>query len=201
MNKQLVYDEQIVFLPQDFDGENINPYAIFRAFTNMATKHAEILGVGFADMIAKNLLWVTMRVKYEIVGKILPNTQYKITTFPQAKNMLEFDRDFLLKDMAGKVLIKGTSKWCVIDCQTRRIARMQSIDVPCADIEPVFAEKFLKTELFVPEFVPDFSYKVTSDDIDNNGHMNNSIYARIVFEALRLGVGKKIKSFQLNFLR
>ena len=198
--EQIIYKEKISFDKTDFANENLNPYSIFKAFTQMATKHAQILGVGFDQMIKKNLLWVTMRVKYEVVGKILPQEVYEIITFPQSKNMLEFDRDFLLKDLSGNILLKGTSKWCVIDSKTRRIARTSAIELPCADIKPVFDEKFLKTEIFVPQTAPDFSYKVVSDDIDSNGHMNNSIYARIVFDALRLGKNKEIKTFQLNFL-
>ena len=195
-----MYKEQIEFSQDDFVGGNINSYAIFKAFTHMATKHAELLGVGFADMVAKKLLWVTMRVKYQILGKILPNHTYIIKTFPQAKNLLEFDRDFLLQDGLGNVLIKGTSKWCVIDSSTRRIARMQNVDVPCAEHEPVFADKFLKTAVFVPQTAPDYSYKVVNSDIDYNGHMNNSVYAKIVFDALMLN-DQQIETFQLNFLR
>ena len=198
--EQTIYIEKISFDKTDFVNENLKTYYIFKAFTHMATKHAEILGVGFEQMIKKNLLWVTMRTKYEIVGNIAPCQTYEITTFPQSKNMLEFDRDFLLKDLSGNILLRGTSKWCVIDSKTRRIARTSAIELPCADIKPVFDEKFLKTEAFVPQTAPDFSYQVVSDDIDSNGHMNNSIYARIVFDALRLGKNKEIKTFQLNFL-
>lgn len=201
MSNNFVYTEQIVFNNDSFQQSNINPHALFKVFTHMATKHAELLGVGFNDMLKQNLLWVTMRVKYQIVGQLTPNTTYNISTFPQAKNMLEFDRDFLITDINGNVAVKATSKWCVIDCTTRRLSRLQNIDVPCADMQPVFEGKFLKTETFQPAGAPDFTYQVLPEDIDSNGHMNNSIYARIVFEALRQNKAKQIQTFQLNFLK
>lgn len=198
---QTVFTMPIKFNEQDFVYKNINPYVVFNMFTEIATQHAEVLGVGFNDMIQKHMLWVTMRVKYQVLGDILPNKPYVLKTFPQAKNMLEFDRDFLLLDSSGNIVLKGTSKWCVIDSQTRRILKMINLDLPCADIEPAFNQKFLKTPLFEPQTAPDLSYKVLTSDIDANGHMNNAVYAKIVFNTLRLPKDKKIDTFQLNFLR
>lgn len=200
MDTNYLFQQQIVFTNKDFTNGILNPYAVFKKFTDIATNHAEALGVGYNQMLAQNLFWVVMRVKYQQLADILPNQTYTLQTYPQSKNMLEFDRDFLVLNTNGNAMLIGTSKWCVIDTKTRRLARMQYVDVPCTDLPPVFNQKFLKTETFVPDFLPDYTYQVNASDIDNNGHMNNSIYAKIVFDAL--GLRKtKITTFQLNFLK
>ncbi len=56
----------------------------------------------------------------------------------------------------------------------------------------------MKTETFIPNGKPNFSYKVSEKDIDKNGHMNNTVYAKLAFDALEKGVF--IKQFQINFL-
>ena len=115
--------------------------------------------------------------------------------------MFEFDRDFFVEDENGKILLRGTSKWCVVDATTRRLAKMQQLKLPVAEqMERAFDQKFFKTEAFVPDFAPDYVYGVSAADIDANGHMNNSVYAKIVFDALG-GNKKSIKTFQLNFLK
>ena len=195
------YIEQTTFKESDFCGKNILPHSVFKAFENVATKHSVLLGVGYADIIKNNLLWVAMRIKYQIVDKIMPNQQVFVKTFSQAKNMLEFDRDFIIEDISGKILIKGTSKWCLINSKTRRVEKMHNVQLPVANIKPVFEQKFFKTETFEPTFAPDFSYKVIDEDIDVNGHMNNAVYAQIVYDSLVEAKDAFIEIFQLNFLR
>lgn len=193
------YFIDIIFSEKDFEKGNLLPNVLLDKFQTIASMHAQSLGVGFDDMLAKNLLWITMRIKYEILCQPKPNEKLLLFTYPQAKNNVEFDRDYEIKSQDGKTLIIATSKWCLLDATTRRLARMTNVDVPIAQgKEPLFCEKFLKTETFIPSGKPNFSYRVSEKDIDKNGHMNNTVYAKLAFDALKKDVF--IKQFQINFL-
>ena len=192
---------KFVFTENDFEDINLKPEAVLQQFQNIALEHAKLLGLGFSEMIKKNLLWIVMRIKYEIIRLPKPDELLTIITYPQAKNFLEFDRDFLIKDIHNNIIIKGTSKWCLLDKTTRHLAKMTSIDYPFQlNKQPAFDGKFLKTETIIPNFAPDYSYKVLADDIDQNNHMNNTVYSKLTLSALRLK-NEKITSFQINFLK
>ena len=193
------FEEKISFEIQDFYNHGILPFSILCAFQDASTKHAELLNVGFAKMIEKHLLWVTMRIKFEIVRQPKVNEMLKIVTYPSGKNMLEFDRDYVIYDINDNIIIKGQSKWCLIDSKSRKICKMID-DVKIDNNPPIFSEKFLKTESFEPINLPDLSYQISSNDIDNNGHTNNTIYAKILSPIIN-NISDEIKFFQINFLK
>lgn len=193
--------EKIRFEVDDFDSFGVTTFAVLREFQKVSTKHAEILGLGFHKMIEKKLLWVTMRIKFEIVRQPKENESLEIVTYPSGKNMLEYDRDYLILDENNEIVIKGTSKWCLIDSEKRRVVRLMDDLAPVLlNKIPLFEGRFLKSETFEPEFLPDMSYLISQDDIDNNNHTNNTIYAKIVDKLLK-GENKKISFCQINFLK
>ena len=199
LRSQNKYEVLFCFEKDDFVGYGLKAYSVLSVFQFVATKHAKKLGVGFNDMIKQNLLWVTMRIKYEILNKVEPNQTLKIVTYPSGKNFMEYDRDYVICDEQENVLVKGQSKWCLIDAQTRHIKRM--IDCPVlADTPSVFEGRFLKTEAFEPADCPDLRYGVKHEDIDYNGHVNNTVYAKMIDELLQRQ-SKAVKFFQINFLK
>lgn len=194
-------EKEFCFDSGDFLNGGVLPYSVLKIFQDIAIAHAEALGVGFEAMVSKAMLWVTMRIKYQVLAQPKPMQKLKIVTYPSGKNMLEFDRDFLIFDQQNNLLIKGTSKWCLINKNTRRLAKMDAIDmVILPNNKPVFEEKFLKTDAFIPDVLADKSYQIEPNDIDNNGHTNNTIYAKLA-QSLLCGDGKKIEFFQINFLK
>ena len=161
MEDNLLFKKQIRFNTNDFCAGNILPNVVFKAFETIATEHANLLGVGGEQMLLKNLFWVIMRAKYQIVGNILPNEPIILSTAPQTTNMFEFDRDFFIHDQNGNLLLKGTSKWCVVDAKTRRLAKMTDLCLPVAShIDRAFDQKFLKTQIFETDFSPDYVFAV-----------------------------------------
>ena len=193
------YQSYFCFEEDDFACYGIKPFAMLSVFQHVATNHAIKLNVGFDDMIKQNLLWVTMRIKYELLADILPNQKLKIVTYPSGKNMMEYDRDYIIFDEQNNMLAKGQSKWCLIDANTRHIKRM--IDCPILlNDEPIFENRFFKTEAFEPVNCADLRYGVKQEDIDANGHANNTVYAKIL-ESLLERYNKKICFFQINFLK
>ena len=190
--------ENISFTEKDFEKGNLKFDSVLKKFEHIAVKHAESVGVGFEDMLKQNLLWVALRIKYQILNNPLPDEQLILTTFASGKNILEFDRDFVIESNHG-ILIKGTSKWCLIDKDTRRISKLICLS-PFDNLlqKPTFEEKFLKTETFETEDEqPQFEYIVKQEDIDKNGHMNNTVYAKI----LQSPNEKYINFFQINYMR
>lgn len=191
--------ENFCFEKEDFACYGLRPFAVLKIFQSVATKHANSIGLGFETMAKNDLLWVTMRIKFSVEKQPLPNQKLKILTFPSAKNFYEFDRDFLIFDENENLLVKGTSKWCIIDKNSRHIVKMSSIDVPQNNLRsPTFDTKFLKSETFEPKFCADNSFQVLPQDIDQNGHLNNTIYAKMT-ESL-ISKKNEIKFFQINFL-
>lgn len=200
-NKKLSYSEVVKLSPSQFDfKDNLLPSAILGLFQDIASVHGELIGVGFETMLENGLYWVTIRTKYDVLSQPKPYQQVVVETWPHRKGKVDFDRDYLVKDMLGNTLIKGTSKWCVISTTTRKLVFPTAVEYP-QDFEYVtnvnYEDRFAKTESVQPKEKPDFTHKVLLSEIDHNQHLNNVHYAEYVFNAL--GV-ENLMHMQINYI-
>ncbi len=198
--KTMKYKTKITLFNSYFDfNNNLKLSSILSIFQDVAAHHAEDIGVGYEPMLKKNLLWVLSRVKFDIVKQPQINETVIVETWPHIKGKIDFDRDFLIKNLNQEVLIKGTSKWCVINSQTRMLSRTDEIEYVGKYYNKInYDEKFVKTPTFdTTNLKPKFSHMVSFSDLDHNGHMNNTMYANLIFDAIE---NKNVNHFQINFL-
>ena len=189
-------------LPQnglDSNG-NITPFAVLNLFQDAANIHGEILGVSFEKMLEKNLLWVVTRIRFEVCGNISEGQELLVTTWPLAPSRVGYERDYLITDNNGNILIRGSSNWAVIDADTRHLSPSENFyntDELCS--ERAFDTRSKRIRNFdadkkVCEVVPDQSM------IDCNNHVNNTHYAS--FAQMALGeYDRKISAFQIDYHR
>ncbi len=160
----------------------IRPTAVLDMFQDLAGLHAEDLGVGYLDLKEKNYAWVVLYQRYEMkqIPPYLDTVQ--LVTWPKPKNRLEFEREYLLKDKEGHTLVQGISNWVIIDLNTRGLVRADKINFN-GEYETFtnYPEKCKrKLGLDQAKILDTFTYKVTLEDIDHNGHMNNARYINII---------------------
>ncbi len=193
------YSTKIVLYNSHFDSfDRINMKSILSIFQDVASIHAEEIGVGYQKMLSKNLYWVLCRIKIDILKMPSINQTVIVETWPHEKGKVDLDRDLKVLSEDGETLIIGTSKWCVIDTVNRRLQRTDNINYQCeisSDIN--YSEKLNKISLPNNELIEKSSYKVSFSDLDHNQHMNNTNYANLVMNTIN---NKKISHFEINFL-
>lgn len=189
------------FSSADFDASgNLLPQRVLSCFQDLATAHAEELGVGFDAMLRRNLLWVVTRIRYEICAPIRPDQSLTLETWPLPPNRLGYERCYRLCDAAGKELLRASSVWVILDTATRKMAAPQDL-YPSQDYcsEQTFEQRGKRIKEgeereFALEIIPDQSY------IDHNGHVNNTHYASFGMQALG-ALKAPIKAFQIDYLK
>ncbi|MBQ8451760.1 MAG: hypothetical protein IJ538_03180 [Clostridia bacterium] len=193
------YRAEVVLYNGYFDcNDKLKPSAIFMLFQDIASIHGEEMGVGFEAMVKSGYYWVVTRVKYDVL--IQPQVYEKviIETWPHAPGRVDFDRDFLITNTSGEVLIKGTSKWCIISTETRKLVPISNINYLTEfDSKINYEERFLRTPSVENFGTPVFTHKVTYNEIDHNKHLNNTHYADYVFNAV---CGKLSSHVEISFI-
>ena len=194
-----VYKTQLTLFSSYFDkNDNLTPKSILSIFQDVASIHAEQLNIGYKPMLDKNLFWVISRIKYDVIKMPKPYQQVIIKTWPHQKGKIDFDRDLQILDLNNNVLIKATSKWCVIDVNTRRLMRTDGIEYDGEILEEKnYQDKFSKIDLPLDDFKKCLDYKVMFSDLDHNKHMNNTNYANLILSALD---NKVVNHFEINFV-
>lgn len=208
MAKEVIQSELIKEIPVtsyliDLRG-NLSIPSLFSLFQEVAWEHSSMEGFGFTQLQEQGLFWVLSRVYVEINQIPQWTDKIKLTTWHSGTDGVFALRDFTIHNHEGRKLISATSSWLVVDIETRRPKRPQSINMPFAETHP---NRALNTN---PQKVnqmsgEDFSStEVTSQlsDIDINGHINNTKYLEWVVNSFSsdLYAEHLVKSLQINFL-
>ena len=198
--KIMKYKTKITLYNSYFDVNGcLTAKSILSIFQDVASIHAEEIGVGYEKMVQNNLFWVLSRVKFDILKMPKINQIVEVETWPHIKGRIDFDRDVRILSEDGEVLIIGTSKWCVIDATSRTLQRTDNINYEgeyCLDVN--YEGSFMKIICPKENLIKQFSYNVKFSDLDNNKHMNNTNYANLVLNSI---VNKNISHFEINYLR
>ncbi len=177
---------EITVLPSVCDREmKLSVPDLFAWFMDIATLHAEALGVGADAMFARGLFWLTVKTKVRILRRPRMLETVSCSTRPLVPERVKAIREYRL-EKEGELLAQGKTEWAVIDTGSGRLC-------PMAGIFP--AELELAAEAAYPapfaRIKPDFSgaetlgsYTVRSTDIDLGGHMNNVAYLRALLGTL-----------------
>lgn len=179
----------------------IAPHGILDIFQDIAGKHSESYGMSFDEMMASNMIWVLLRVKYRVIKNIPLYSKVNAITWPKKKGLVDFDRETIITDMEGNTLIEGISKWIVLDVNTRKIIPARHIEycAPCPD-DSIFNDKFDKIKDFNIDGLDKKTCVVQFCDVDHNGHTNNAKYATMALNTLCLSKDEVIKEFEINFI-
>ncbi|MBE7075307.1 MAG: hypothetical protein E7376_04945 [Clostridiales bacterium] len=193
------YSTKITLFSSYFDlNDRLTAKGVLSIFQDVASIHAEEIGVGYLTMLQKNLYWVLSRVKFDILKMPTPYSNVIVETWPQEKGKIDFDRDMRILSEDGEVLVIASSKWCVIDTIARRLQRTDGVNylgevIPDKNYEDKFAK------IMLPDIQPvqKFTHIVRFSDLDHNKHMNNTNYANLVLSAIE---NKVYTHFEINFV-
>jgi len=195
------FDVDYYLRTSDFDmNSRIHPAAVLDLFQEVAGGHATLLGCSFAQMLAKNLLWMVTRVRFSMVKMPEKNSYTKVSTWPLEPNRVIFQREYSVTDEQGNLLIKGSSEWVAVDCKERKLMVAKGIYPENTEYltKKMYEGRLPRLHDFECEgkactVIPSFS------DIDFNGHVNNTKYAIYVMNSIKLGKDEEICDFQIDY--
>jgi acyl-ACP thioesterase len=150
--------------------------ALMNIFQDVADTHAQILGVGMENCLAKGLAWVGSNYHIKIDRMPFWHEKITVTTWPSQEKKLGAVRDFCVTDEKGNILVTASSQWILIDFTRKRpvalrehmpeyqVVNERALNTDFPKIDPITREDIKR------------SFIVRYDDIDINKHVNNAIY-------------------------
>jgi len=179
---------------------NIRPLILMNELQGMGDRHAEMLGVGYKFCQSHGLAWVVTHYLVDIIEMPTELEELTLTTWPACQDALRATRDFEIRGADGRLMVRATSQWVLIDLARRRPMRLDE-NLPrwmvneCRAWERTF-DKF-------PDFVPTNTHvmKCRFDDIDVNQHINNAVYAVWATESVGYAFRNRhrLTRIELNF--
>ncbi|MDE6378127.1 MAG: hypothetical protein K2K72_05225, partial [Duncaniella sp.] len=171
---------------------------------DVATAHANSLGVGYAHMMETNSSWVLSRLNADIAVMPTVNRHYRMITWVHSLNRIFSDRLFRLEDAeTGELCAWIHTTWMAIDMDTRRptdLTRHQAL------AEVVSEREFGGTSgSKLPPMAADrgqgYEYTFKYSDIDVNRHVTTRRYIDLIVDLwpLEMYERNRVKRFEIAF--
>lgn len=166
---------------------------------DIAGKHADILNVGFKDFINKDLIWVVVRNRFDILKSIKDLKEIKLKTYPLKNQFLEYPRDYEFYDNNDNLLIKGRSIWMIYSLkENKAVAPTLSIyEENKEGIYPTRIKRIEKPIINKDEYVKDII--IPFSKLDHNKHMNNTYPLDLYLDIFRPKEKEIIEYFQIEY--
>ncbi len=171
-----IFTKKITIRPEHCRNEGqMKLSALLYESQEVSGKHCEELGFGWDIMDEKGLFWAVLRHKIYIYTMPKAGQTVILETWPMPTTRSAYPRAVRARDASGQILFEVVSLWVIMDRNTRAMVLpgKSGIAVP----------GFLRgDEPAGPGSIAPGSYENTSlwqvskEDLDRNGHVNNSKY-------------------------
>jgi len=177
--------------------------AALNFFQEAAISHAHNLDVGREAMEKANQVWILSRMTVHVERRPKYGETVTVRTWPRGGEKIFAIRDYDIRDCSDIPVITARSCWIIIDLDTRRPLRPQSImdNLPlneglnCGLPTPRGLQEHLSMEKAMER-------RAFYNEVDYNGHVNNVSYIRWIEDAIDpvlLEQAKKM-SLEINYL-
>jgi len=176
---------------------------MFVYFQDMATEHAERLGVGRDILQKDNLIWVLTSSRADIERYPVWNENIFIETWPLQPDKVNFERDFLVYDENNNIIARAVTNWVIIDISSRKLKRSKVIN---AEFPDAGRERSIDCTLgrinANGDMTEAYRKTVGYSDIDMNEHLNNSKYLDYIMDCFSVEDHKNYftKSIEVNYI-
>lgn len=172
------YTEHYFLTAGECDAQSVMPLTLLaQRIIEIATQHANRMGIGYANLKALGIAWVLSRLTTHMDRMPAINEPYSITTWIEGINRLYSDRCFRIDDANGNPLGWARSVWAAIDVHNRAAADLSRLDTRNLICDSTQCP-LPKTRKHPPVEQPavDHPYMFKYMDLDFNGHVNSVRY-------------------------
>ncbi len=172
---------------------------------NIAGAHSAYFHFSFADIMKNDLTWVILNWKLHVISRPSADELVTLKTWGRFANKVYVLRDFKMYDKNGNLCAIASSKWCLMNFSTGRIAR---IPENLSEIYHGFYDNSVfdisdLPRLSEPACDPLFEddYKIRRFDLDINKHVHNLNYLNFAYELLPDDIfdGKELNNVEIAY--
>lgn len=187
----MIYTESVKIPLKDINNDlTVTDRGILELFENVCSHHSDMVGYGVASRGDTGFTWILMDWKVKVIRRPKYGENIWVSTWAryingELKKAYTY-RDFEVLDENGDVCIIATSKWVIINTETRRIVHIDDNIMAAYELEErsVFEEQELDKLKEPNEVEHEVEYIVKRSEVDFVSHVHNLYYIDLAYNAL-----------------
>lgn len=179
---------------------HISPVTLLRCFQEAAALDAASFAFGWEQLQQHNLSWVLTHMQLEMLAQQIAKQPITIKTWHAFSDKILSRREFEIFTVNGQPLARGSSWWALIDLTKRRLTKSPAELLALNPAQPRYVMEEENFKHPVPAGAPETGrviIPVRQEDLDLNGHVNNTHYAAWALE--NAPQNKMLKKILLHF--
>lgn len=179
--KQAKYTHRYFLTAGECDATGHMPLTLLiERLIEVATEHANELGIGYADLKECGIGWVLSRLSVEMDAYPGINDSYSVTTWIESLNKRFSSRNMLIADAAGVPIGYARTLWAPINLATRGLADLTPFvaDMPVCDNACPIAPYPRMPHTGTDAAISHYTFKYC--DLDFNRHVNTVRYVSLL---------------------
>lgn len=184
----MIYKEKFkIGLKDVWKGNEVSNKAILEYLEDIAAYHSDSVGYGVNTSDTTHLTWLLLDWKVKVIKRPQYGQTLDIHTWSRYIIKCYAYRDFEIYDEDDNLCVIASSKWLLVNNQTRKIARVEQEVAEKYESETeksVFSEKEIEKIKLPTNYKSSIIYQTKRKDIDVIGHMHNLYYLDLAYEAL-----------------
>ena len=181
------YSKKVTLKYSDIGIANkLNLKSLIKYLQDAAGEHSDLAGYGIRNIEKTHLAWLVLNWKVKMISHPHYNEEITIKTWARSLEKVYSYRDFEILDSNNNLVAIASSKWLLVDSDTKKIKHITEDIVNSYGLnnKAVFNVN-LDEKPKVPENNSlNFTYKVQRRDIDTNHHVNNLFYIDFALETI-----------------
>lgn len=174
----------------------------------VACASGDELGFGYDYIKPRGFAFMISSICCEFYQPMRLGDNVKVATWPTPPTYAVFGREYQMENpINGELLLAATSRWCLIDMKSGKIASSKVIDNQ--DYSTYNTDRALvETQWKIPQFPLEegklgFSLKIAHSEYDHNMHVNNTRYADYCLNCFSMDElnEQRLKKFQISYCK
>ena len=187
----MIYTESVKIPLKDINEDlTITDRGILELFENVSSHHSDMVGYGVVGRESNGFTWILADWNVKVIKRPKYGDELWVNTWARYINgtlkKAYTYRDFEILDENGEACVIATSKWVIINTETRRIVHIDDNIMSAYEMEKkcVFEEQELEKLKEPSEFEYESEYVVKRSDVDFVDHVHNLYYIDLAYNAM-----------------
>ena len=165
----------------------LSPTAILKILENAGSLHSDNAGDSILEGCKDGMGWVLTDWRLEVIDYPAYGTSVRTETWAEAgKVVFSTNRNFLMYDDKGAVVVKGASRWVRFDLNAGRPVKIdpELMEKYHPDEKKVFDDEKMPRIAEAESWTFEKAIQIRRSDIDFNNHLHNLCYLDFALEML-----------------